>query len=176
MSWPCLALRVKFIEAQLDHMGGSIVMGVPLVIHLNGIFPYNPSSYWGYPQLWKPPYWTWWIRQRIEATTEFIFLAKHKNTVARLVPTWWHRCSHVLRAVAIPQEIYCGLLKIYNLLGYIKIATFNGLKMRENEKTVDISGWRGEPHFPTKPYPKAGDRIGIEADIFIIIYYCGNIL
>ena len=32
-------------------------MGVPLVIiHLNGIFRYKPSSYWGTPIIWKPPY------------------------------------------------------------------------------------------------------------------------
>ena len=35
-----------------QHLGVSIVMGVPLVIiHFNGIFPYEPSSYYGVPPI-----------------------------------------------------------------------------------------------------------------------------
>ena len=39
----------------MHHMEVSKVMGVPLVIiHLNRIFHYKPSSYWGIPILGNP--------------------------------------------------------------------------------------------------------------------------
>ena len=36
--------------------GGFLKWGYPQIIHINGIFPYKPSSYWGTPILWNPPY------------------------------------------------------------------------------------------------------------------------
>ena len=35
--------------------GGFHTWGVPLIIHLNGILTYTPSSYWGTPMTMEPP-------------------------------------------------------------------------------------------------------------------------
>ena len=42
-------------RANTKQYGGFHKWGYPQIIHVNGIFPYEPTI-WGYPHFWKPPY------------------------------------------------------------------------------------------------------------------------